>query len=102
MVTEYAYPVLGGVPEHVHNLSLQLVRMGHEVTVVTANAPFRLRRRARSVDAENLRDHGYRTVRLGISMPVRGNGSVARCAVGIGLKARREEKLMIRPPGEGR
>ena len=52
MVTEYAYPVLGGVPEHVHNLSLQLVRMGHEVTVVTANAPFRLRRRARAVDAE--------------------------------------------------
>jgi phosphatidylinositol alpha-mannosyltransferase len=88
MVTEYAYPVLGGVPEHVHNLSLQLVRMGHEVTVVTANAPFRLRGRARRVDAENLREHGYRTVRLGISMPVRGNGSVARCAVGIGLKAR--------------
>ncbi len=88
MVTEYAYPVLGGVPEHVHNLSLQLVRMGHEVTVVTANAPFKLRRRARVMDAENLREHGYRTVRLGISMPVRGNGSVARCAVGIGLKAR--------------
>ena len=25
MVTEYAYPVLGGVPEHVHNLSRELV-----------------------------------------------------------------------------
>ena len=62
--------------------------MGHEVTVVTANAPFKLRRRARQTDAENLREHGYRTVRLGISMPIRGNGSVARCAVGIGLKAR--------------
>ena len=88
MVTEYAYPVLGGVPEHVHNLSRQLVRRGHEVTVVTAKAPSKLRRRARATDAENLAVHGYRTVRLGISMPVRGNGSVARIAVGIGLKAR--------------
>ena len=26
MVTEYAYPVLGGVPEHVHNLSRELAR----------------------------------------------------------------------------
>lgn len=88
MVTEYAYPVLGGVPEHVHNLSRELVRRGHEVTVVTANAPFKLRARARVIDAENLREHGYRTIRLGTSMPIRGNGSVARCAVGIGLKAR--------------
>lgn len=88
MVTEYAYPVLGGVPEHVHNLSRELVLRGHDVTVVTANAPFRLRAAARVTDAENLREFGYRTVRLGTSMPVRGNGSVARVAVGIGLKAR--------------
>ncbi|MGD9571030.1 MAG: glycosyltransferase family 4 protein [Thermoleophilia bacterium] len=87
-MTEYAYPVLGGVPEHVHNLSRELVRRGHEVTVVTANAPFSLRRRARWVDSENLHEHGYRTVRLGASMPVKGNGSVARVAVGLGLKAR--------------
>ncbi len=88
MVTEYAYPVLGGVPEHVHNLSRELVRRGHEVTVVTANAPYSLRRRARSVDSENLHEHGYRTVRLGTSVPVKGNGSVARVAFGLGLKAR--------------
>lgn len=88
MVTEYAYPVLGGVPEHVHNLSRELVARGHEVTVVTARAPFRLRAAARVTDARNLRESGYRTVRLGTSMPVRGNGSVARVAVGIGLKAR--------------
>ena len=25
MVTEYAYPALGRIPEHVHNLSLELV-----------------------------------------------------------------------------
>ncbi len=87
MVTEYAYPVLGGVSEHTHNLSRELARRGHEVTVVTSLAPFGRKARARAVDAENLAEHGYRTVRMGLSMPVYGNGSIARLTVGPGLKA---------------
>ena len=45
MVTEYAYPVLGGVPEHVHNLSRELAALGHEVTVLTSLAPLGMKRR---------------------------------------------------------
>ena len=88
MVTEFAYPVLGGVPEHVHNLSRQLAARGHEVTVLTSRAPLRLRRRARAIDARNLREHGYRTVRVGLSMPVASNGSIARVTVGLRVKPR--------------
>ncbi len=88
MVTEYAYPVLGGVAEHVHNLSRELVTRGHEVTVLTSKAPLGTRGRARTIDAENLAVHGYRTVRVGTSMPVYQNGSIARVSVGVGLKAR--------------
>ena len=88
MVTEYAYPVLGGIPEHVHNLSRELVARGHEVTVLTSLAPFGMKARARAIDAENLGVHGYRTVRVGISMPLVSNGSVARVSVGPGVKAR--------------
>lgn len=88
MVTEYAYPVLGGVPEHVHNLSRELAARGHEVTVVTSNAPRGSRGRARAIDAENRTVHGYRTIRIGTSMPVVSNGSIARVSVGIGVKAR--------------
>jgi phosphatidyl-myo-inositol alpha-mannosyltransferase len=88
MVTEYAYPVLGGIPEHVHNLSRELVALGHEVTVLTAKAPMGMRARARAIDAENLAVHGYGTVRVGTSMPLVSNGSVARVSVGIGVKAR--------------
>ena len=87
MVTEYAYPVLGGVPEHVHNLSREMVARGHEVTVLTSLAPFGMKARAREIDAENLSVHGYRTLRMGVSMPVISNGSIARVSVGIGLKA---------------
>jgi phosphatidylinositol alpha-mannosyltransferase len=88
MVTEYAYPVLGGVPEHVHNLSREMVALGHDVTVLTSLAPFGMKRRARAIDAENHSVHGYRTVRMGLSMPVYGNGSIARVSVGPGLKPR--------------
>jgi phosphatidyl-myo-inositol alpha-mannosyltransferase len=87
MVTEYAYPILGGVPEHVHNLSRELTRMGHEVTVLTSLAPWGRKRLARQVDARNLREHGYRTARMGVSVPVVANGPIARLSIGIGLKA---------------
>jgi phosphatidylinositol alpha-mannosyltransferase len=89
MVTEYAYPVLGGVPEHVHNLSRELAARGHEVTVLTSLAPLGMKRRARDLDAENLAVHGYRTLRMAASMPFYGNGSVARVSIGMpGLKVR--------------
>jgi phosphatidyl-myo-inositol alpha-mannosyltransferase len=88
MVTEFAYPVLGGVPEHVHNLSRQMAARGHDVTVVTSGAPFVMRRRARAVDRENRSRHGYRTVRIGISMPIVSNRSIARVTVGWRVKAR--------------
>ena len=86
MVTEFAYPVLGGIPEHVHNLSRELARRGHDVTVLTSRAPIPLRRRARNIDRENLVRHGYRTVRLGMTMPVVSNGSVSRVTVGLRVK----------------
>ena len=87
MVTEYAYPVLGGIPEHVHNLSRELVARGHEVMVLTSRAPFGMKARAREIDVENRSVHGYRTVRVGMSMPLFSNGSVARVSVGPGVKA---------------
>jgi len=37
MVSEYVYPTLGGVSEHVHFLSSELAARGHDVTIVTGN-----------------------------------------------------------------
>jgi phosphatidylinositol alpha-mannosyltransferase len=86
MVTEYAYPVLGGISEHVHFLSHELALLGHDVTVVTSNAPHGMRDAAAETDLRNLEDSGYRTVRIGRSVPVVSNGSIARVTVGPGLK----------------
>ena len=88
MVTEYAYPVLGGVPEHVHNLSKEMTARGHDVTVLTSRAPIGMKGRARRIDAENWKAHGYRTVRIAVSMPIVSNRSIARVSVGPGQKAR--------------
>ena len=73
MVTEFAYPVLGGVSEHVHHLSRKLVALGHEVTVVTGRLPGRAPEESdRALHAAD----GYRTVRVGRSVPVVANKSI--------------------------
>jgi phosphatidylinositol alpha-mannosyltransferase len=84
MVSEYAYPILGGVSEHVHFLSRELATLGHEVCVVTGAVGGD----TRDLDLRNARDHGYRTLRVGRSLPVISNGSIARASVGPRLTSR--------------
>lgn len=84
MVTEYAYPVLGGVSEHVHFLSRELAQRGHDVTIVTGNIGEAAE--VAELDREAHRVHGYRTTRIGRSVPVVANGSIARLTVGLGIK----------------
>jgi phosphatidylinositol alpha-mannosyltransferase len=88
MVTEYAYPVLGGISEHVHFLSRELAQLGHDVTVVTSHMPRGAGTRAAQIDAENRAINGYRTVRIGRSVPIISNGSIARVSMGRALKRR--------------
>ncbi len=79
MVAEFAYPVLGGISEHVHFLSRELVALGHDVTVITGKpgspASFR------QIDRDAERDHGYATRRIGRAVPVPSNGSISRVSV---------------------
>jgi phosphatidylinositol alpha-mannosyltransferase len=69
LVAEDYYPQLGGVPEHVHHLALELERRGHEATVVTS------RMRGAHVDAPFVR-------RVGTSVVLYANGGVSRITVG--------------------
>ena len=76
LVAEDYYPQLGGVPEHVHNLALQLNRWGHTATVVTSRmGPYR--------DAEFVR-------RVGTSRVIYANGGVSRVTTGWRLRRRLE------------
>ncbi len=62
LVTQSYYPVRGGVTEHVYHLGRELVRRGHEVTVVTGNA--------REPD-----DRDLRVIRGGFQIPLTINGA---------------------------
>jgi phosphatidyl-myo-inositol alpha-mannosyltransferase len=84
MVTEYAYPLLGGVPEHVHFLSRELASLGHEVTVITG----KLHRDTRDHDRAIQSEGGYRVERVGRLVPIYINGSLARASVGFRVKPR--------------
>ena len=84
MVSEYVYPTLGGVSEHVHFLSRELAARGHDVTIVTGNLGDA--GEVAEMDRAAFRESGYRTRRIGRSVPVVSNGSIARLTVGMGLK----------------
>jgi phosphatidyl-myo-inositol alpha-mannosyltransferase len=76
LVAEDYYPQLGGVPEHVHNLALQLNAGGHSATVVTSHM-------GDYPDAPFVR-------RVGTSRVLYANGGVSRVTTGWHLVRRLE------------
>lgn len=62
LVTQAYYPILGGVTEHVWHLGRELVRRGHEVTVITGTA-------------KKADDRGLRVLRHGFQIPIMTNGA---------------------------
>ena len=76
LVSPYDYIHPGGVSEHVRHLADELRERGHDVTVLAPSS--------RVGD-----DHGIPGyIRIGRSVPVRGNGSVARLALSFHLVRR--------------
>jgi phosphatidyl-myo-inositol alpha-mannosyltransferase len=78
-VTEYYYPHLGGICEHVHFLAREARLRGHHVDIITSNL-------AGARDTPNV-------IRVGQSVPVYSNGSLARVTVGRGIRRRLREVL---------
>jgi len=75
IVTEYYYPSIGGIQEHVHNFALGARRLGHTVKIVTSSMPDLSRRGEPSRDV----------IRIGASVPVYLNGGFGRVTFGPGL-----------------
>jgi phosphatidylinositol alpha-mannosyltransferase len=87
LVTEFYYPHLGGVTEHVHNLALQFQRQGHPTIVVTAN----MQRPARGHDLGHDPVDPPFVHRLGTSRTIYSAGSFARVTTGLRLRHRLRE-----------
>jgi len=73
IVSDYYYPQLGGVTEHVHGQATELARRGHEVTVVTPG----LIKVPRTADAAILPPETFEVVRLGRAWPIYVNRAEA-------------------------
>ena len=92
LVTEYFYPHLGGVTEHVFNLMREFTRLGHHVTIITS----RMESREPGADAEGADAQlpGTAVVRrVGTSRQVFSNGSFARFSTGRNLRQQIERIL---------
>ncbi len=75
IVTEYYYPSIGGIQEHVHNFALGARRLGHTVKIVTSAMP----------DVSREPESSHDVIRLGASVPVYLNGGFGRVTCGPGI-----------------
>ena len=82
-MSDYYYPQLGGVTEHVHGQATELARRGHEVTVITPA----LVKVPRTVDADVLPPEPFEVVRLGRAYPFYINRAEALVSWSPGLGA---------------
>ncbi|AEH44952.1 glycosyl transferase group 1 [Thermodesulfatator indicus DSM 15286] len=84
IVTEYYYPILGGITEHVHHFAKELLAKGHEVTIITPEAgPF-------GRDVGEIANH---IIKLGRSVSIYSNDSFARISLGQDLGSQLEKIL---------
>jgi phosphatidyl-myo-inositol alpha-mannosyltransferase len=77
LVTEYYYPHLGGIVEHVHFFAREARRLGHHVDIITSH-----------IDGGASEPH---IIRVGRSRTVYSNGSQARVTLGVGLTRQLKE-----------
>jgi phosphatidyl-myo-inositol alpha-mannosyltransferase len=80
LVSEYYFPHLGGITEHVHNLALELNRAGHRTIIITSHLS------GQEKDEPFVR-------RVGRSRLFYSNGSFSRYTTGWGLKTKIERIL---------
>ncbi|MGE5231967.1 MAG: glycosyltransferase family 4 protein [Deltaproteobacteria bacterium] len=82
LVTEFYYPHLGGVTEHVHNLAKVYNAAGHPTIVVTSNMTMP---RGTPDSHEYGKDEDF-VRRVGTSRIIYSSGSFARITTGLGLR----------------
>ena len=80
LISEFYYPHLGGVTEHVENLAAELNRLGHQAIILTSHM------KGAPPDAPHVR-------RVGTSRVFYRNGAFTRLTTGPRLRARIEEML---------
>ena len=79
VVTEFYYPHLGGICEHVHNFAREARLAGHHVDIITSN-----------IDGAATERN---VIRIGHSQSIYFNGAQARLTLGFGLRSTMRDVL---------
>jgi phosphatidyl-myo-inositol alpha-mannosyltransferase len=87
MVSEYYFPLLGGMTEHVLNVSNRLARKGFNIKIITSNSD------ENKIPEKLTGTAGANIIRVGRSVPLYINGSVGRITMGWNLRVRIREML---------
>lgn len=85
IVTEYYYPSIGGVQEHVHHFAREARRLGHAVKILTSEMP--------DLPPPSPEASGPDVLRLARSRPFYLNGGFGRVSVGLGLSRAMRDAL---------
>ncbi len=85
VVTEYYYPSVGGIQEHVHHFAREARRLGHQVKIVTSAMP--------DLPAPGPEHSGADVIRVGTSLPAFQNGGFGRVTGGLGASRAMREVL---------
>jgi len=96
IVSEYYYPTLGGIQEHIHHFATAARRAGHDVRIISPTVHDRLSstsRAANTADRDARSDEENGVIRIGHSLPLLSGGSLARASVGADLSRRMTEVL---------
>ena len=96
IVSEYYYPTLGGIQEHIHHFAAAARKVGHDVRIITPAVHDRVsstRRDTGSPALDAASDAANGVIRVGRSMPLLSAGSMARVSIGAGLAQRVAEVL---------
>lgn len=85
MVSDTYYPYVGGIPEHIYNLSQTLRSRGHYVKILTSNFNGKMLKTLPSLPDEEF------TYRIGTGIIIRANKSFARLPIGWRLSDKVEK-----------
>ncbi len=86
IVTEYYYPTLGGIQEHVYHFSKEAASRGHNVHIITSNV----------IGADLIYDvynENVKVIRVGYSLPIVSNNSIGRVSLAPKITSRLKDIL---------
>ena len=83
VVSDYFYPLLGGITENVYNFTKYALKQGHDVKLITPQPYNYNKEQTAKIDAEYF-DKGV-VVRLGKHLPIFSNGSLSNLGIAFSI-----------------